>query len=106
VLYRLVTGRPPFQAAPPLDTVLQVLAEEPPAVRQLQPGCPRDPETICHKCLHKGLPKRRVSAADLAEDLRRFQAGEPVLARASARWQRAIKHGRREPAGPPWWASA
>jgi WD40 repeat protein len=98
VLYCLVTGRPPFQAATPLDTVLQVLAEEPAAVRQLQPGCPRDLETICHKCLQKEPARRYGSAAELAEDLRRFQAGEPIRARPVGRLEMAVKWVRRNPA--------
>jgi WD40 repeat protein/serine/threonine protein kinase len=97
VLYRLVTGRPPFQAATPWHIIQQVVTDEPVPVRQLQPHCPRDLETICHKCLQKDKGRRYPSAALLAEDLRRFQAGEPVQARAVTRWERGWKWVKRRP---------
>jgi WD40 repeat protein len=98
ILYELLTGRPPFKAATPLDTVLQVVADEPVAVRRLQPKVPRDLETICHRCLEKQPGRRYASALDLAEDLRRFQAGEPVAARPVSWIGRLQKWARRRPA--------
>jgi tetratricopeptide (TPR) repeat protein/predicted Ser/Thr protein kinase len=98
VLYELLTGRPPFRAATALDTLRQVVSDEPVPVRRLQPKVPKDLETVCHKCLEKD-PKRRYGSAEaLAEDLRRFQAGEPVVARPVGVAGRAVKWARRRPA--------
>jgi serine/threonine protein kinase len=98
ILYELVTGRPPFRAATPLDTVLLVVSEEPVPPARLQPRLPRDLETICLHCLRKEPSRRYASAAALAEDLRRFLADEPILARPVAFWERSAKWARRRPA--------
>jgi WD40 repeat protein len=97
-LYALVTGRPPFHAATAMDTVLQVLSDEPVPPRRLNLSVPVDLETICLKCLQKEPAKRYASAANLTEDLRRFLAGEPILARPVTRVQSAVKWARRRPA--------
>jgi serine/threonine protein kinase len=98
ILYEMLTGRPPFLGHDTFAVLAGVLHEEVVPVRRLQPALPRDLETICLKCLRKEPGTRYASALELAEDLRRFQQGEPILARPAGRVERLAKWARRRPA--------
>src|SRR5207302_6648178 len=98
ILYELLTGRRPFQADSLLQTLGQVIARDPASPDCLQSGVPRDLATICMKCLQKEPRRRYGNAGLLAEDLRRYLAGNPVLARPVANWERVWKWARRRPA--------
>jgi WD40 repeat protein len=98
ILYEAVAGRPPFKGATLLATLEQVRDAEPVPPARLQPRLPRDLDTICLKCLQKEPARRYPSAAALADDLRRFLAGEPIQARATPAWERVTKWARRRPA--------
>jgi WD40 repeat protein len=97
ILYECLTGRPPFRAAMVLDTLRQVVSEEPVPPRQLNAQVPRDLETICQRTLAKEPARRYATARELAEDLWRFLAGKPIQARPVGRLERGVKWVRQEP---------
>jgi serine/threonine-protein kinase len=84
ILYELLTGRPPFRGDSVIETLLQVVEQDPERPRSLNPGINRDLESICLKCLEKDPEKRYGTAEGLAEDLEAFLRGEPVLADVSS----------------------
>lgn len=98
MLYELLVGRPPISGDTDVETLQLVQTIEPVRPRQLRPNLPRDLETITLKCLEKDASRRYESAADLRDDLRRFIAGEPVLARPVSQVARFGRWCRRRPA--------
>jgi eukaryotic-like serine/threonine-protein kinase len=97
ILYEMLTGRPPFKGETPMETVRQVIDDDPVPPGRLVPRMARDLETICLKCLNKEQHKRFDSAGSLAEDLVRYLNGEPVKARPTSAWERGTKWARRRP---------
>jgi WD40 repeat protein len=97
ILYELLTGRVPFHGATFADTMLLVLRQVPVPPRRLQPGVPRDLETICLKCLEKSPTKRYESAEALADDLSRWAAGRAIHARPIGAAGRTLRWALRNP---------
>ncbi|MBI4607100.1 MAG: protein kinase [Planctomycetes bacterium] len=97
VLYEVLTGAPPFLAETPLKTLRLVTEAEPVLPRARDPSIPRDLEVICLKCLQKSSDKRYASAAELARDLERWLAHEPILARPASAGERLVSWAQRKP---------
>lgn len=98
ILYYLLTGRPPFQAATPLETMRQVLESEPAKPRWVNSNVPEDLNRVCLKCLEKEAQNRYATAQELADELHRFLKKEPVRARPVSVWHRTKKWIQRKPA--------
>lgn len=96
VLYQLLTGHLPFRGSTRM-VLAQIQFDEPLAPTKLNDQIPRDLETICLKCLEKVPDGRYVNARCLADDLRRFQRGEPVTARPISSWTRLRRWASRNP---------
>jgi WD40 repeat protein len=95
VLYECLVGRPPFLAATTMHTLLQVLNDDPVPPTRLNPKVPRDLEVICLTCLRKEPAQRYTTAVDMAEELRRYRAHEPIQARPMGRLERGLRWCRR-----------
>ncbi len=97
ILYHLLTGRPPFLAATIPATLRQVVDAEPMPPRLLDSTLPRDLETLALKCLEKQPARRFASAGELADELGRFLAHEPIRSRPVGPWNKARRWCQRKP---------
>ncbi|MEK7865366.1 MAG: protein kinase, partial [Planctomycetota bacterium] len=95
-LYEMLTGRPPFVGDSVFTIVADVLGREPDPPRAVNANLHRDIETICLKAMEKDPARRYATAADLAEDVRRYLEGEPIFARPVSGperlWRKAARH--------------
>lgn len=97
MLYECLTGRPPFQSADVMSTVMHVIHDEPVKPSRLHNRCPKDLELICLKCLEKDPTKRYQNGGELAQELKRFLNHEPIQARAPSVLNRCHRWVRRHP---------
>lgn len=89
-LFELLTGQTPFSGPPEIQMLAHQI-QDPPAPRSVNRAVPRDLDTICHKCLAKDPAKRYATVGDLAQDLQRFLAGEPIRAKAESRARKLLR---------------
>jgi serine/threonine protein kinase/WD40 repeat protein len=97
ILYELLGGRPPFEATTPTHTLLDLLRHDPVSLSRLQPGVPRDAQTICEKCMQKDPARRYPTAEALANDLQRFLTDRPIEARRTGTLERLWRWRKRNP---------
>lgn len=97
ILYECLTGRPPIRGETAMETLRLLAKQEPVSIRSLQPNVPVDLATIAHKCLQRDPKDRYATAKQVAEDLQRFLAGQPITARPTSGISRLIKWSRRNP---------
>jgi serine/threonine-protein kinase len=98
LLYEMLTGRPPFLEATPMETVMKVIHGEPPGPRQISRDIPRQLELICLKCLAKAPQQRYATAEEVRDDLNRYLRGETVRAKPPSFHQATLRTIRRWPA--------
>ncbi|MGB7327762.1 MAG: WD40 repeat domain-containing serine/threonine protein kinase [Rubripirellula sp.] len=96
-LYFMLTGRPPLQSVNLAEAMRQIIEDTPVSVRKLDSAIPIDLETITFKCLEKSASKRYQSASDLADDLKRFDLGQPIEAQPISMPERSWRWCRRKP---------
>src|SRR5262249_3157009 len=96
-LYEMLLLRPAFDAADRVKLIRQVTDEEPPQLRKLDPSIPRDLATVVERAIDKEPTRRYQTAAELAEDLKRFVEDRPIRARRVGGAERAWRWCRRNP---------
>jgi WD40 repeat protein/tRNA A-37 threonylcarbamoyl transferase component Bud32 len=97
LLYEMLTGAAPFRGLTPMETLCQVIEAELVPPSRFRHGVPDDLETICLKCLDRDPARRYATAEDLGDDLRRFQDSQPIRARRTSRFRKAMQWRRRQP---------
>lgn len=97
ILYELLTGRPPFSGGDAITLMDQILKVEPPDVRKVVPGIPRDLAIVVNKCLEKEPGRRYLNPNELADDLERFLQGHAIHARAVGYLEQTWRWVRRNP---------
>ena len=102
ILYELLTGQVPFQGVSHQETLHLIATRDPVPPRRIRRTIPADLETICMKCLEREPGRRYASAAHMADDLHRWQQGEPIQARPVSMLEKAVKWARAAPRSPPW----
>lgn len=97
ILYEMLTGQPPVVGENSQAMLEALRTKAPIAPRRLAPQIPPDLETICLKCLHRNPGDRYCTAHDLAEDLRRFLDGRPIMAKRPTSLSQLKLWSRRQP---------